>query len=91
MEGASEATLLVRTERDGYETALCIRGGTLDFGEVDFSTFVFSSEEFQTFACRGRVKKFIEKQISLVSDTFASPIALSSIAYRYTIRGKNQK
>ena len=88
MEGASEATLLVRTERDGYETALCIRGGTLDFGEVDFSTFVFSSEEFQTFACRGRVKKFIEKQISLVSDTFASPIALSSIAYRYTIRGK---
>lgn len=88
MEGASEATLLVRTDRDGYEEELSIRGGTLDFGEMDFSTFVFSSEAFETIACRGRVKKFVEKQISLVSDTFSSPIALSSIAYRYTIRGK---
>ncbi len=88
MEGACDATLHIETERDGYESNLNVRGGVLDFGEVDFSTFVFSSEEFQTLACRGRVKKFVEKQISLTSDAFASPLAVSSIAYRYTIRGK---
>ena len=88
MDGAGEAMLEVKTEKDGYADRFAVRGGSLDFGEVDFSSLVFSTEAFHTIACRGRVKKFVEKEIRLSSDAFASPLALSSVAYRYTVHGK---
>lgn len=88
MEGAGESTLRVKTDRDAYASSYRIRGGTTDFSETDFSSFVFSADEFVTVACRGRVRKFVEKEVSLSSDAFDSPLVLSSIAYRYTVRGK---
>ncbi len=85
---STHATLEIGTDREGFRAPLDMCGGTLDFSDLDFSSFALSAEEYQTFAIGGRVKNFVEKQIGIFTDTFASPLSVATIAYRYTVRGK---
>lgn len=59
-----------------------------DFENFDFSVAPWYVGQYSSYALSEREKRWIEKQITLTSSTFASPISLYSISYRYTIKGR---
>lgn len=87
-EQASHAKLEIGTNREGFTSGLDMQGGALDFSDMDFSAFAWCGEDYLTLAVGTHPKNFIEKQIGIYTDDFESPIAIASIAYRYTVRGK---
>lgn len=87
-EGGGELHLEVGTDRSGWEEVTSFSAGRFDFGDIDFSSLTLDTKEYYTLPMREREKKWIEKQITLYSDSFRSPIAIYSITYRYTVAGK---
>ena len=61
---------------------------TSGFDNFDFSSSPWYSGRYESVALKEKEKRWIEKQITLTSKSFASPISLYSITYRYTIKGK---
>ena len=58
------------------------------FDDFDFSTPLWYTGRYASVALAEKEKRWIEKQIILTADGFASPISIYSISYRYTIKGK---
>jgi hypothetical protein len=61
---------------------------TSGFDNFDFSSSPWYNGRYESVALKEKEKRWIEKQITLTSKSFASPISLYSITYRYTIKGK---
>lgn len=59
-----------------------------DFNEIDFSSSLFDFSPYSSSVLPEKEKGWIEKQISLTSESFASPISVYAISYRYVIKGK---
>ena len=67
--------------------------GSFPAAAIGFDTFDFDNApwyvtKYTTVALPENEKRWIEKQITLTSETFACPISLYSISYRYVIKGK---
>ena len=58
------------------------------FNDFSFSIAPWYTGRYGAVSLSENEKKWIEKQITLSSHTFGSPIAVYSISYRYTIKGK---
>ena len=62
--------------------------GSSDFDDFDFDQPPWQVSDYASYVLAEKEKKWIEKQITLTADGFASPISLHSISYRYVIKGK---
>ena len=58
------------------------------FDSFDFGNAPWYVTRYTTAALPENEKRWIEKQITLRSDTFACPISVYSVSYRYVIKGK---
>ncbi len=59
-----------------------------DFSDFDFTNPPWQVSDYTSYVLGEKEKKWIEKQITLSAEGFASPISLYSISYRYVIKGK---
>lgn len=58
------------------------------FDDFDFATSPWYTSRYASVALPENEKRWVEKQITLIGEQFASPISIYSISYRYTIKGK---
>ncbi len=77
----------VRTDREDWAEKDCLRGGRRGYGETDFSADGFLTGDALHYPFRDRTGPWCEKQYYLYSDEFCRPFSLSSLAYRYRIKG----
>ncbi len=78
----------VGTERSGYSEIARHPGSEFSFAEWNFESVSLDTGEYYTLPLAEREKNWIEKQITVYSSEFASPIGIFSITYRYTVRGR---
>lgn len=60
----------------------------VSFDDFDFNEAPWSVHRYDSYALPEKEKRWIEKQITLRTSAYASPISVYSIAYRYVIKGK---
>lgn len=58
------------------------------FESFDFTLTPWYTSRYTSVSLNENEKRWIEKQIVLSADSFASPISIYSVSYRYTIKGK---
>lgn len=83
-------SILCEVKSDGndpVEVAL-FPAGEKGFDDFDFTFSPWYKNRYVSTALPENEKRWVEKQIILSSDKFASPISIYSITYRYTIKGK---
>ena len=78
----------VGTDRQGYTEKAEIPSAVIDFSDIDFSAMALCGQGEMTIPIAEKEKRWIEKQITLSSKCYESPIAVYSVSYRYTIKGK---
>ena len=78
----------VGTDNGGYRELTRFPNRDLFFADVDFSSFTLNADDVYTLPIHEKEKGWVEKQITLYSDNFASPFAICIIAYRFTAKGK---
>ncbi len=81
----------VGTENDGYFEICTFPNRDLVFADMDFSSFCLSTNDIYTVPIAEKAKGWIEKQITLYSEKFASPFGIYTIAYRFFVKGKIKK
>ncbi len=86
--GGSGLVCEVGTERGGYREVLELPNASVDFSYLDFSALTFCTSERITVPISEKEKNWVEKQISIYSDKFRCPIGISSLTYRFTVRGR---
>ena len=86
--GAVRLSCEVGTDRGGYREITSFPGGILDFSQTSFLTLSLAAEEYFSVPINEREKGWVEKQIGITCTEYDSPIALISISYRYTVKGK---
>ena len=69
-----------------YVGSLPISGSGFD--SFDFGSPPWRTSRYSSTALNENEKKWVEKQLILTSQSFASPISVRSISYRYVIKGK---
>lgn len=79
--------LEVETDSGGYREIASFTGGGVDFSSFDFSALSFGPGEYSSIPFSEREKNWVEKQITVKSSEFASPIGILSISYRFTVKG----
>lgn len=88
---ASEIICEVGTEKTGYSEVTNFPGSDLSFAELNFESLSITTGEHHTLPVAEKEKGWVEKQITIYSDRFASPIGIWSLTYRYTVKGKIRK
>ena len=78
----------VVTDSGGYSEAAVLGGGPIDFSDIDFSSLALTAEGSTTLPLKEKEKGWVEKSVSIYSKSFACPIAIHSIAFRYRIKGR---
>ncbi len=78
----------VLTDSGVYRPSSRLTGAVLDFTDINFEAFSFDTRDVATVIINDSSKGWVEKQICVFSKAFRSPIAVSSIGYRYRIKGK---
>ncbi len=86
--GNSTVVCEAATDRSGYKELSRLDDRGLDFSDLDFGSLTFANTEFPTLSIREKERGWIEKSISLYSDSYASPFGVCSITYRFAIKGK---
>ena len=81
----------VGTDNGGYKELARFPSRDLFFADIDFSSFSLSTDDVYTIPINEREKGWIEKQITLYSEEFASPFAVCIIAYRFYVKGNIKK
>jgi hypothetical protein len=84
----SEMKIKVRTNDGNFRIVGNIKNGYFTFDDIDFSDMTFNLNEQNTFVVNERMKKWVEKQIFIYSDTLMRPFSLYHILYSYYIVGK---
>ena len=79
---------MVGTESSDYSEVTSFPGGKISFAEMDLASLSLSPADYHTLPIAEKEKRWIEKQITVYSEGYASPIGISAIAYRYTVEGK---
>lgn len=78
----------VGTDRSGYSESTRFPTGGLDFSELDFSSLSSDTREWRSLPVREREKGWVEKQITLFTEGFRTPLGLYSLLFRYTVKGR---
>ena len=78
----------VGTDKSGYREACAFPSSSLSFADFDFSSPSLTVGDSITIPIGEREKGWVEKQISLYSKEYHSPIGIYSIAYRFIIAGR---
>ncbi len=90
-ERGAKIHLEVGTDRNGYSEHTSFSVGEFNFSDLDFSTITLDSVSYTTLPFKEKEKRWVEKQITLYSDSYACPIGIYSISYRYTVGGNIKK
>lgn len=61
--------------------------GRLFFADTDFDSFIFSPEPYRRIRINEREVGWVEKQLSLSCNEFRTPIGITSLIYRFTVKG----
>ncbi len=85
-DGAISCEITTDACEPKYVGALPIAGS--DFPDFDFTNPPWQVSDYTSYVLGEKKKRWIEKQITLTANGFASPIFLYSISYRYVIKGK---
>ena len=88
---AGSLTCEVGTNVAGYREVCDFSGASLSFADIDFSSTSLAVGESFTLSVSEKEKGWIEKQISIYSEEYNSPIGIYSIAYRFRIKGRLKK
>lgn len=78
----------VYTDRDGDVAVSTLPSAAVSFADMDFGALSFEVADSVTLPMRERCRGWVEKQITLCSDEYCSPIGISNVAYRYTVDGR---
>lgn len=89
--GTGDFTVEVGTDKRGYKELAKFSDAALNFEDFDFSSLAFCEEKRINVPIAEKEKGWCEKEISIYSDSFASPIGIYSISYRFRPRGKIKK
>jgi hypothetical protein len=81
----------VGTDIGGYSEKALVPASRFSFETLDFSSMAFLTSESSTVPISEAERGWINKQITLCAEEFASPIGVYSINYRYKIKGKIKK
>ena len=79
--------LEVETDSGGYREIANFTGGGVDFSSFSFDAVSFGPGEYASIPFGEREKNWVEKQITVKSCEFASPIGILSVSYRFSIKG----
>jgi hypothetical protein len=88
---AAEIYCEVGADAREYTELTSFPAGEFSFAELNFEALPFSLGDYHTVPLSEKEKGWVEKQITLYSDRFASPIGIYQITYRYTIKGRLKK
>ncbi len=86
--GGGRITVEAGCDRGGYREVLTFPSGALCFSELDFAALALITDGSFTVPIAERRRGWVEKQISVYSDDYASPIGIYTIAYRFTVGGR---
>lgn len=78
----------VGTESSNYSEITSFPSSKISFAEMDLASLSLSPADYHTLPISEKEKRWIEKQITVYADGYASPMGISAIAYRYTVEGK---
>ena len=78
----------VGTEGRDYKEIAEFPGGAFSFGELNFEALCLDTVDTHTVPIREKEKDWIEKQVTVYTEGYASPIGIYTIAYRYRISGR---
>lgn len=78
----------IGTDNGGYKEITRFPNKDIFFADIDFTSFSISTDSVHTLPIGEKEKGWVEKQITLYSDEFASPFAVCIIAYRFYTKGK---
>ena len=62
--------------------------GDVGFDNMNFLNAPWYVTKYTTVSLSEKEKRWVEKQITLTAEEYASPIAVYSVSYRYVIKGK---
>jgi len=85
---SSEIRCEVGTDRTGYREITRFPDAQLSFAELNFESLTLATGEHHTLPIGEREKRWVEKEIAIYSDSYASPIGIYSITYRYSPAGR---
>ncbi len=77
----------VGTDKSGYSESARIPNAEIDFSCLDFAHLAFETAEHFTIPISEKEKDWIEKEIA-ISSTEGAPIAIYSMSYRFTVKGR---
>ena len=77
----------VGTDRSGYSENARIPNAEVDFSCFNFAFLAFETASHFTIPISEKEKNWIEKEIA-VSSTDGAPIAIYSMSYRFTVKGR---
>ena len=83
--------LEVKTDRSGSKEVCTFSSGEMDLSDINFTNISFEGGDSYSIPFTEKEKGWIEKQLTLYSDTFRSPIEIYSLSYRYRIKGKVER
>lgn len=86
--GGSHIRLEVITDGGKCHELCELSAKRMNFSDLDFSDLSFETGESFTVGVKDRSRGWCEKQISIYSDEYASPISVQSVSYRYKLSGK---
>ncbi len=89
--GTGAFELEVKTDKRAYRALARFSDGGLNFEDLDFASLAFCTEKRIVIPIAEKEKGWCEKQISLFSKEYASPIGIYSISYRLKPRGRIKK
>ena len=76
------------TDKGGFSQLTSLPGAVVDFSAIDFQNLIFETRDTAAIPISEKEKGWIEKEITVVSDEYCTPIGIDSITYRYTLRGR---
>ncbi len=88
--GSGGVVCEVGTDRSGYSEHAEIPSAEIDFSSFDFAYLAFETADHFTLPISEKEKNWIEKEIA-ISSTDGAPIAIYSVSYRFTVKGRIKK
>ncbi len=78
----------IKTDKSDYEEISKIPDSIINFEEIDFSSVSFINSDYSSVALKEKEKGWIEKQLQVSSNKFRAPFGISSMSYRFYVKGR---
>lgn len=87
-DGTHEVGVRVRTDGGDFGELYGLSSRRVDFSDLDFSVFSFETSDAITLGVKDNSRGWCEKEITVFTESFASPLRIQSVGYRYRRSGK---